>query len=176
MSIITIKEGNTNTFAIPAVGVLIVGLICLLAGPFIGFPVMLFGVTLFFVKSGMQIDTDGRRYRKYADYLGKKFGAWNTFVPCSKVVLQLSVESQSVANYFMVGGTGMGANGRTTFKSVTYDIMLVDQLGERMIFHEFMKYKVAREAVSAIANSLQLEYTDRVAEKLAENRERRGRH
>jgi hypothetical protein len=173
MPIIDIKEGNTNTFAIPAVGVLIAGLICLLIGPLVGFPIMALGISLFFVKSGMQIDTDGRRYRKYADYFGKKFGTWGTFIPCTKVVLQLSVESQSVGNYFMVGGTGMGANGRTTFKSVTYDIMLTDQLGERLIFHEFMKYKAARQAVSAIADALQLEYTDRVAEKLAENRERR---
>lgn len=53
--------------------------------------------------------------------------------------------------------------------------MLTGQPGERKIFHEFLKYKTALQALVAIADALDVDYTDRVAEKLAENQARRRR-
>jgi len=121
----------------------------------------------------MEIDANGRRYRKYADYFGMKFGTWTEFPFCSELILQLSVESKTV-NSRAPSPYG-GTSGKVTFKSITYDIMLTEGLGNKTLFHEFMKYKTAKEALAVIAQTLNLEPVDRVAEKLAENRERRNR-
>lgn len=118
MPIIDIKEGNTSTYVIPAVALLIAGGITTVFIPFIGLPILAIGISLFFVGSGVEIDTAGCRFRKYANYFGMKIGPWHKLTPCVQVVLQLSVESQSINTYFLPGRTG-SMTGKTTFKSIT---------------------------------------------------------
>lgn len=171
-TITDIHEGNTNSYVIPATIALLISIPVAIFFPLIGVPLLIFAVTLYSVRTGVEIDA-GRRYRKYSAYFGKKFGTWQALAPTTEIWLQLSVESTTMRTIVPSGPNY--ASGKSTLKSMTYDIILRDELGKTHIFHEFLQYRLAQKAVAALAEVLALEYEDRVAEKLAENRAKRSR-
>jgi len=164
MKTITISEGKTNIFLLPASLILVVSIPFCIFLPFVGVPILVVAISLFMATTGIEIVASGKSYRKYTDYFGLRSGAWYTIDSVVLVELKLSVESTTIQDI----------NSRTTLKSVTYDLFLQDEFGKEQMIYEFLAYKPAKEALNAFADIKQIEAIDRIAAKIQENRMKRG--
>lgn len=181
MNQLNINEGLTNNYLIPGVFGCLVSIAITVYFPYIGIPLLILSTAWFAATNGLEISEDGLYYRRYAGYLGFKIGRWKPLVSPTKALLIISSETSSMfknvgmglnAPYFM-GGSFYGRNGK--MKSLTYDIILYSSAMERTILYNFLSYKDAKAALLALENKLGLETEDRVAEKVARNRNRRRR-
>lgn len=172
-STLTVSEGKTLVYLIP--GVLIIAV----AIPFLFFfwPIALLLLTLaiilFTAETGLEIDLNEMKRRKYKSIFGNKFGIWVDLGEILEFQLKLSVESESIRNPFPVAGSWN--NTSKTQKSITYDLISVDNFSQRKIIYEFLEYKLAKKLLHELNAKGHFETTDYIAIKLEENREKRAR-
>lgn len=181
MKYTNINEGLTNNYLVYAVFGCLLCIPIVVFLPFVGFPLLTLSIAWFAATNGLEISEDGKKYRKYAGYLGLKIGNWKEVSSPKKAVLMISSETSNMfgtftttaaAPYF-VGGSFYGKAGQT--KSLTYDIVLFYEDGTKKLIYDFLTYKNARQALAAFESELKISAEDRVAEKLAQNRNRRRR-
>lgn len=165
-TITTINEGNTNNLVIPAVFGIVAGAATCFFSVIAGFLIIGISVTLFATNTGIQIDLQAKRYKKYTEYFGLKLGKWNCLPEYKSVELRLSVESHT---YVSAGYD----NSNITHKSISYDLIIENTTGLKYIFHEFLKYKPARETLTVLAENKNIEARDCIAERIRENKAKR---
>lgn len=99
-------------------------------------------IMLFFVKSGIEVDSANLKFRKYDVLFGKKMGRWNTFSAADSAFLKRT----NVAQNMNSRGTSVTTNVKT------FDVVLKsgDVLTE---IHEFKNYQQALLLFNFLKNS-----------------------
>lgn len=181
MNQININEGLTNNYLITATFGCLFSVAIAVYLPIVGIPLLILSTAWYAATNGLEISEDGTRYRRYAGYLGLKLGRWRRVNVPKSALLILSSETTtligalmtSIPSPYFFAGSFYGKPGHN--KSLTYDIVFIDEDNDRSLIYEFLDYKHAKEALKAIETHLKSETEDRVAKKLAFNRSRRTR-
>ena len=160
---IDINEGFTNNYLVHGVFTIIAG------APLIYFhilwwlPFIIVAVALFTSSNGLLIDVKNQQFKPYGNILGYKVGKWKSMKNPFHATLILSIERAKTNQTMIMGERGMS-------RSKTYDIQLTNEFGDVTLMYEFLKYSVAINALAAIEKEFKINTTDKVAEKLIQNR------
>lgn len=163
MNNIIISEGKTNTLIVPAIFGILIGIGFFFFIPVAGLIILGVSISLFSATNGLEITNSGNGYRKYTDYFGLRYGTWHPLNSVGEVELKLSVDADTVRTY----------TGRMELKSVTYDLIIELESGDKQPIYEFLEYKSARLALEQLATVLQVGSVDYVAIKMEENYQKR---
>ena len=118
----------------------------LLLSTFLALPLMILAILLFTVKSGIAVESDTMRFRKYDLMLGNKIGRWHKLGKEDKVTLRQSRIDQN-----------MNSRGTTVTTRVrTYDVV-VHSGGKEKEVHEFTDYNKARKLYNMFTGGCGLE-------------------
>jgi len=171
---VRINEGIVNNYLIPGVFITIAGLVCFFVGLNGGVSLLIGGILLlalaillFSATSGLEIDAATKRYRKYGKFGPLVLGEWKTIPEAVEIRIQIHAETATR------GGVGAIPMPQHTTKTLTYDVITSDTLGEEKILFGFLKYRNAKTAGKLISECMGVPLHNKVAEKLARNRARR---
>lgn len=170
MPITRISEGMSNQYLVPGVGLMIIGLLFLLASTLIALPLIIIAIALLIVKTGVMIDPVEKKYKNFRSTFGITFGQWHSYKDVTEVVLILSTE-QSTLRGILPGAVPIGRSAKLHVR--TYDLIIKYGIDSVQI-NDFLTYKNARKTLVALTASLGIEGRDFVAEKIASNRARRS--
>ncbi len=159
---IDINEGNTNNFLVHGVFGVIISIGLFFVHFLIGLPVLLISMALFTTTNGILIDIEKKSCKRYAGILNYKLGDWKPLGKIEAVKLVLSIERSKTNQRYILGDRGVS-------RSMTYDIVLTNDLKEKMLLYEFLKYRDALKALKAIEKAFNIVGQDKIAEKLKEN-------
>ncbi|PWL24257.1 MAG: hypothetical protein DCO96_14750 [Fluviicola sp. XM-24bin1] len=169
-----ISEGIVNNFLIPGVFLLIAGLVCVVIGVngssitlIVGLVIFAVAILLFSASSGLEIDEETSRYRKYGKFGPLVLGEWKNLPQSVEIRIQIHTETASR------GGVGALPMPEHKTKSLTYDVIAIDTLDNHVHIFGFFKYADAKTAGKVISEAMEVPLRNKVAEKLAENRARR---
>jgi hypothetical protein len=170
------SEGFANNYLIPGVFLVIAGIIFIMVGRNDGFISLTIGISLLFLAivlfastSGLELDLESLRYRKYGKFGPLVIGDWKRLPKVTLVRIQIHSETASRP----AGGVFPILSAST--KSLTYDVIVFDRMQESTEIYNFLKYRDAKKVGRLLAESLEVNLNDIVAEKLAKNRSRRRR-
>ena len=162
-----IRLGFTFDYFVPGVLLIIIGGVCFFANSFIAFFILIFGITLLLLRSGIEIDPDKKRVRKFYDFFSVRFGMWIYSMNFSKVELSPTNESQTM----------LGRSGEMTYETKTYDILFIDDSGSSKELNDFKSYDTAVHVLDQISLILKLESINEVAEiRSAAMKRRKDKH
>lgn len=166
------KEGRSSIYIIPAVIVAFVSLPFFFFFLPIGIALVAVTILLSLVETGFEYDPAFGQYRAYKSLFGKKWGAWNTLNDVSAFDLRISVETTQIRTAFPQNAAANWNNGSKS-KSITYDLISTDSMGQKKIIYEFLDYTIAKKFVRELQEQGSVPVTNHVALKLLENREKR---
>lgn len=167
------NEGKTLVYLIPGVVIIVISIPFLFFILPIGILLIIGAISLFTAETGLEIDLNNFKYRRYKSIFNSKSGTWKSFSTPTEFHLILSVESESIRNPYPVGGGGWN-NSQNINKSITYDLICIDDLSIRHTLFEFLDYDIAKQMTKRLSNLNQFEVVDHIAIKLQENREKRA--
>lgn len=150
----TIKFGFTFDFFIPGVLIIILGGISFFADVLIAIAVLFLGISLLLLGSGIEIDPDNNRIRKFYNFFPLRFGSWINTTYFPKVVLKRTNESQTMQS----------RGGQKTYETKTYDIVFIDNYGAFRELNDFKNYDNAVQMLELISKKLSLECRNEVQE------------
>lgn len=172
---IDINEGRTNNYLIHGLGVMVPTIVCFaLAGVYgilfiiPAFILFAFALMLFSATNGLELDAKKDRYRRYGKMINFKFGEWKPLSEPKSAVLQMHA-----ANAYKGMAPMVGRVATLDTKTLTYDIEITDAFGQQHIVYDFLDYKKAKVALKSIHENYEIPVQNKIAEKLAENRQKR---
>lgn len=174
---IDISEGNTNNYLVHGVFGIIFSIISIVLSftlsPYLfllAVVVFTFSIFLFTAKNGLQIDANNEKYRKYGKIGPLRFGTWKSYD--KPVLVKLTIHNSSIhrENLPMPGKVAV-----VNSKALTFDLLFIDTKERSIRVYDFLKYKTAKQALAAIQKEMDVDILDLIAEKLKENKRKRGR-
>lgn len=153
--IIDIPEGRMNDYLVHGLFVLIGGGILALVHWSLTVFMVVLAVALFSVRSGIEIDLEGRRARVYKALGGLRFGAWHNLAAYSNIDVRYTNEAQ------VMNSRGSSTNVRVR----TYDLHFTNNEGALILFHEFTDYAKALKCAKLMAKHWSLAFIDEVEER-----------
>ncbi len=166
-----ISEGFSNQYLVQGVGVVAGGLLCLLVSPYLTLPIVIVGIGLLAVRTGVLVDTKEFKYKLYREIFGISFGTWKSLKDTSELVLKLNVSKSSVGGM----NPGLGTYRSTVIKTRTFDVLLISDGIQPKQLNDFVNYKPARRTAVVISKTLNIPLTDKVADKISQNKAKRRR-
>lgn len=146
---VQIDEGATYEYLRHGFALFIVGLILLAVHWIFTIPVLVAAVGLMAIKTGIDIDIANKKIRKHMNIMGYKKGEWIDLSNYIQIDLkfnsQVSKYDSRPTTLFM---PGLGKHKVGTAK--TYDLILTNDLGEKVLFNPFLKISLALKAVKAL--------------------------
>lgn len=164
----TVSEGMTNSYLVPALVVLVLGLASFVVSWILALPILTISIGLFASTTGVQINTDTKQYRTYVGFFGYNMGSWSSLSRVNDVALILSTERTTIKG-IVPGAMPIGRS--STLQVRTYDVLLRDEISQFEL-NDFMTYKNARKTYDILIETLNISSRDYVAEKLAAKRSR----
>lgn len=161
----------TNSYLVPALGVLVLGLASFVLSWILALPILMISIGLFASSTGVQINTDTKQYRTYMAVFGYKMGSWSSLSNITEVTLILSTERTTIKG-IIPGAVPIGRSA--TLQVRTYDLLINDGINAEEL-NDFITYKNARKTYDILNQSLNISGRDYLSEKLASNRARRSR-
>lgn len=152
---IDIPEGRLNDFLVHGFFVAVAGAILSLVHWSITVLLLVLAITLFRVRSGIEIDPTGRRIRVYKGLGNFRVGIWLSIGRYDTVAIRYTNESQHM------GGRGP----ELTVRVRTYDLHLNGPNGASHLFHEFTDYSKARFCSETLARLWSMTISDDVQER-----------
>lgn len=155
---LAIASGIISVFFLPAV---------------IGVPV---GIALILASSGVEIDTEAKKYRKYAAFFGFKVGDWKQLNEIVKVELYQSTQQHLKRTLIM----SMVSKGGEKIYHKTYDVIISNNKDEKILVNDFDVYYHAIKCFRALetttdtkgVNHYSME-TSKIIERRKKRKERR---
>jgi len=161
---INIDEGKANIYLVHGVFAIIIGCVLAMTIHFTIFiPFIVLAVGLFMSTNGLTLNFKSKTYTKYSSIFGYKIGKPQKIEYIISATLILSIE-RAKTNQAMI----MGEAGRS--KSMTYDIVLMDEFGESTLLHDFIKYRHAIKALERLKTHFEIQTFDKVLDKLQQNK------
>ncbi|WP_294677075.1 hypothetical protein [uncultured Fluviicola sp.] len=172
---LVINEGKTLNYLIPLIFCALGALISLVLFWPLGILFSAIAIILGLIETGLEFNPQTMEYRKYKSLFASKWGEWKKIPDPDSFHLRLSVESHTYRTYAMGASPNYygNGNGRSTSKSITYDIMVKTKNEQWIILYEFLSYKLALNFVKHMRELESFEITDHIALKLEENQQKR---
>ena len=148
----------TYRYITPSLILFVAGGFAFLLSYFLAIPLILISLLLFTIKSGISVDAEKMKYRKYDEVLGQRLGSWRKLRSEDKVTLKQTRVDQNMNSR----GTSVTTRVRT------YDVILHSDGVEKEV-HEFTDYSKARKLYNMFTGGCGLE-----GRNLEEERERRS--
>lgn len=152
---IDIPEGRMNDYLVHGFFVLVGGGILLLVHWSLAVLMVVLAVALFSVRSGIEIDLEGRRARVYKALGSLRFGAWQNVAAYRTIAIRFTNEAQ------VMNSRGSSTNVRVR----TYDLHFANNEGAGLLFHDFSDHAKARKCAEVMARHWAMPFTDEVQER-----------
>ncbi len=149
-----VKLGFTFEYFMHGVILIVIGLVCYLFNVIFATMILLVGIALLLVRSGIEIDSNFKKVRKYYEFFSLRFGTWVSVEKFQRIELRQTKESQ----------TFVSRSGQKTFETKTYDIVLIDKTGFYIELNDFTNYNVAVETLALISKTFSMESVNQVVE------------
>lgn len=164
---IEIQDIRREFFLSIGAAFLIAGLCVLGLSVYVSIFLMVFSVGFFFGKMGVQVDKKSGHYRAFTNIWFTDFGKWRRIKPQDTLKLSLSANN----SHMKMGGIENVLIASS--KSIYYLLTVRGKDGQEDIMR-FRSYRRARKTMDALNKNFQLDFLDEIAQKIAENRQRRG--
>ncbi len=164
-----ISEGFSNQYLVQGFGVVAGGLLCLLVSSYLALPIVIIGIGLLAVRTGVLVDTKEFKYKLYREIFGISFGTWKSLKNTSGLVLKLTISQSTIAGM----NPGLGTYRSTSIKTRTFDVLLIRDGTQPKQLNDFVNYKPARRTAVIISKTLNIPFTDKVADKISQNKAKR---
>ncbi len=149
-----IKLGFTYEFVVHAIISIIIGGVCSLVNGIVAILLIAVGITLFFIRTGINIDKAKGRVRKYYAVFSMRVG-YCIYINQVKIIeLKRKNESEGLQH----------RAGQNTIENKTYDIILIDSTGFSIELSEFKIYTTATNVLNLIADTFSLKSKNKVEE------------
>ena len=146
-NIVKVSRGVTLKLIFPGFVILVMAVLAALyINIFLSIPVFYVGAVVFLSIQGVFIDLERKRIKPYFNLLFIKMGDWMPLDKYNQLVLSLyrsSVQMSSRAS-------------STTVNTRSFDVFLVDGIGDQLIIDEFTDYDEAKELFDELATLLDL--------------------
>ncbi len=149
-----VQLGFTFEYFIPGVLLIIIGGVSFFANIFVATSILVFGISLLLLRTGIEIDANKKRVRKFYELFSFRFGIWVITANYIKVELSQTNESQTM----------MSRGGQRTYETKTYDIVFVNKSGFRRELNDFQNYNTAIQTLQIISKALTIESKNKVAD------------
>jgi hypothetical protein len=149
-----IHEGLTYEYLVPGLFVLLGGGILFVFNTILAIVVVLFGILMMMLSTGLEVDFEHQRIRKYKSILFLKFGEWLYLRNIVQIELRYnsnSVKIKGPAGTNIVPGFGLpwiAPNPGAAAK--TFDLYLLDDVGEEKLLNQFLKYGLAIKVLNVL--------------------------
>jgi len=154
--IVKIDEGATYEYLRHGFVVFIFGLILLAAHWILALPVIITAIALMAVHTGIEIDLQEGKIRKYNTVLGIKNGKWIDLSDFLRADLKFNSQvSKYDTRPHMILMPGLGKEKVGTAR--TYDLIFTDKSGKQLLFNPFLKISLAIKAFKALEKIEDLE-------------------
>lgn len=157
-----INIGYKLQHLIPAFFVIVIGFLLFIVHWIFVIPVVLFGISLLCMRSGVEIDITNKQIRMYSALSNLKFGSWTDLKPFNHIELKYTNESQTMSSR---GST-------TTVRTKTYDLVFYTPNGKEEEFNDFTDYKIATQVFKIVANSFGMSSRNIIEEMVTKAKER----
>ena len=164
-----IHEGMTNEYLIHGLSSLILGGLLGFIHPALFLLILPISIGLFCVSTGIEIDKQGLKMRKYKSIFGLRTGRWVNLKTWKKITLQLSIEHSTGGATTLVGV--MPSVGKVR----SYDLTLIGENGNKKQFTSFTKYSKALNTVKVLLKIPSVETVNSVEERMKFQRKNRRR-
>ena len=148
------KEGYSMGYIIHAAFLMIaayfIGIYYLIPGILVAILALL----LFFIKTGLEIDTSKNQIRSYKSLYNIRFGKWIHLNEIQSATLKYTHEFQ------LMNSRGTSTNVRT----ITFDLILINEKWNEIKIHEFTEYKMARQVCNKLEKMLNMNINDEYLE------------
>ena len=173
--IISINEGLTYEYVIHGVVTIIAGLLLLLVSPNLTLIFIIGGIVLLTIKTGIDIDTENQKLRKFKSIPFLKFGEW---IDLKKIILVELKYNANTANttgppmsFFAMGVVMPNAGG--TIK--TFDLFFQNDVGEEILINQFLKLGPAAKTLKLLEKINHLKIVNHFDAMLQESKKDRRR-
>jgi hypothetical protein len=164
-----INEGLTYDYLLHGLAVIVLGgILIFISGWFFLFGLII-GISLMCAKSGVEVDTESLRIRKFSSFPFFKSGNWISLENITQVDLILNF-NQTKVGALQARPVIMSREDRT---AKTFDLILINDLEDESTFNQFMSYSLAKKALETISKIDGIHINDRYAKKLAQSIKKR---
>lgn len=173
--ITSINEGLTYEYVIHGVIAIVAGLLLLLVSPILTLIFIIGGIVLLTIKTGIDIDAENQKLRKFKSIPFLKFGEW---IDLKKIILvELKYNANTArttgppSSSFALGVVLPNAGG--TLK--TFDLFFHDDVGEEKLINQFLKASQATKTLKALSQISHLKIINHFEEMLLESKKEKRR-
>ncbi|MBI3134243.1 MAG: hypothetical protein HYZ14_06145 [Bacteroidetes bacterium] len=148
---VIIHEGLTYEYLVPGLFVLILGGAVCFFSSVPGCIILITGILLMLLSTGIEVDAEGEKMRKYKSILRLKFGTWESLKNTVTVELKYNANAVKISGLFVtqpVGLTSIFPNPGASAK--TFDLYLADDTGEEKLVNQFLKIGLALKTLKAL--------------------------
>lgn len=156
-----IHEGSTYEYLTPGFIILIIGLACLAVNSLLTVLLFILGIGIIAISTGIEIDVESQKIRKYKRLMGFTFGNWVDLRQYLIAELKFNSQyakarSQPLVLFQPLLGT------REVKTAKTYDLILTNDMEEKKLFNSFVKVGLALKAVKTLEKMRGLEVINHV--------------
>lgn len=155
---ITISEGMSFAYLIPGATLIIFGIV----GSQLFLPLivaMLPGFALCLSSTGVDIDIESKKYRKYIGFVLFKIGTWSSLDSYTVLELKQSTQQYTKRTFLQ----SIVAGGGETITHRTYDICLSGAAGNTTEVNDFDRYEDAVKCMRTLQKVTKIEPIDHYA-------------
>lgn len=156
-----IDEGSTYEYLTLGFIIIIVGLACLALHGILTILFLVLGIGVIAISTGIEIDVEHRKIRKYKRLLGFTFGNWMDLR--QYLIAELKFNSQYAkarSQPLVLFQPLLGTKEVKTAK--TYDLILTNDMEEKKLFNSFVKVGLALKAIKTLEKMRGLEVINHV--------------
>lgn len=171
---ILIHEGLTYEYLVPGLFIFLVGAAILFFSIFLGILIVISGLILMILSTGIEVDVVNQRIRKYQSFLFLRFGVWHGLKYIIQVELKYNPNSANIRGpvqptfAFPVLMPNPGGTAKT------FDLYLIDDLGNENMINPFLKISLALKTLKALEGISHLKIVNRFEEMMkTQRRDRR---
>jgi hypothetical protein len=174
--VIRISEGSTYEYLIHGVVAIIIGGILAIVSPIFILVGLVIGIGLMAAKTVIEVDIENLQMRKCSDFLVYKSGSWVSLKNIVQADLIFNVNSGGNTAAFQMGMFFRPIfMGREDRRMNTYDLWLIDDVGDKKLFNPFAKYSLANKVIKQLQKLDGLEVNDQFGKRLKESRSQKRR-
>lgn len=162
------KFGYTFEYFAHALLLIFFGLVCLFVHYLISIVLILFGILLLLIKSGIELDASNNRLRNYSEIFGFKFGKWIDASGLQRIDLNYTSESQTVKSLIHTD----------SLHTKTFDVFLQFEDRQEIEIASFTDYQTALDVLGELTMELNVnskDWINEIREQAFQNRKLRRR-
>ncbi len=157
-----IEEGKTYEYVVHGSVLILLGFILFSVHWIFTIFVVILGIGMFLIKTGVEINYETKSIRKYTVFLGLKVGTWYNLN--NYQAAELRYNSQRIGAQKVYWSSYFSPKPRSTD---TYDLLLIDKQGKPLLLNPFLKFSIGNKTLEALKKIKGLANRNFAAERLA---------